>query len=74
MRDVKEIITTGVLPRAKWRLTRSEMRDVQEIINMVRTLTGYMQCLRGAFSKQRRKGMEQLAGLKSHDWHKMLHV
>jgi hypothetical protein len=63
-----------ILPRAPWTLTRSEMRDVKEMITTIRTPTGYMRCLRGAFSKQRRKGVEQLAGLKSHDWHKMLQV
>jgi hypothetical protein len=33
-----------------------------------------MRCLRGAFSKQILKGVEQLVGLKFHDWPKMLPV
>ena len=33
------------------------------------TLMGHMHCLRGAFTKD-----NKLSDLKSHDWHKMLHV
>jgi hypothetical protein len=60
------------LPRPPWTLTKKECQDMKEVITKFQMPTGYMRCLRGAFSKLRRKGVEQLVGLKMHDWHKML--
>jgi hypothetical protein len=62
------------LPPAPWCMSKDEEKDVKQVITKFRTPTGYMRCLKGAFSKIKRRGVEQLSGLKSHDWHKMLPV
>ena len=59
---------------APWTLTALELKKVKEVICKFRTPTGHMRCLRGAFSKSKKRGCEQLIGLKSHDWHKMAQV
>ena len=61
-------------PKAPWCMSKDEEKDVKQVITKFRTPTGYMRCLKGAFSKIKRRGVEQLSGLKSHDWHKMLQV
>ncbi|KAI5083546.1 hypothetical protein GOP47_0003289 [Adiantum capillus-veneris] len=58
-----------VLPKAPWMLDK-----VKGTIASIRTPTGYMRSLKGAFTKAKKGGSVQLYGLKSHDWHKMLHV
>jgi hypothetical protein len=62
------------LSRAPWTLTKNECQDMKDVITMFQTPTGYMRYLREAFSKLRRRGVDQLVGLKTHDWHKMIQV
>ena len=52
-----------VLPKAPWVLTKEEYGRVKKAIQDFRTPTGYMHCLKGAFTAN-----ESLSGLKSHDW------
>ena len=42
------------LPKASWILSASEERDVKRTITSFRTPTGYMRCLKGAFSKSKK--------------------
>ena len=56
-----------VLPRAPWVLSKAEAIQVKRTISEFRTPTGCMHCLKGAFTKD-----DDLTGLKSHDWHKLL--
>ena len=55
------------LPKAPWVMTKEEQRRVKKCIGEFRTPTGCMHCLKGAFTKD-----DELSGLKSHDWHKIL--
>ena len=63
-----------VLPKAPWILAKKEQDRVKGVIASIRTPTGYMRSLKGAFTKTKKGGATQLYGLKSHDWHKMLQV
>lgn len=63
-----------ILPKAPWILSRVEQERMKGIIASIRTPTGYMRSLKGAFTKTKKGGSTQLYGLKSHDWHKMLQV
>lgn len=70
-----------VLPKAPWILSKVEQDKVKGVISSIRTPTGYMRSLKGAFTKQKKGAKKeasqsygQLYGLKSHDWHKMLQV
>ena len=55
------------LPKAPWVLSKKDIRTINKEIASFRTPTGYMHCLKGAFTTDGR-----LSGLKLHDWHKML--
>ena len=55
------------LPKAPWVMRKEEQRRVKKCIGEFRTPTGCMHCLKGAFTKD-----DELSGLKSHDWHKIL--
>ena len=50
-----------------WTMSKEEDSQVKNVIKAFRTPTGYMHCLKGAFTHDNR-----LSGLKTHDWHKML--
>ena len=63
-----------ILPKAPWILSKEEEKRVKTVIKSFRTPTGYMRSLKGAFTKSKKRGSEQLYGLKTHDWHKMLQV
>ena len=63
-----------ILPKAPWILTNEEIKRVQGVIASIRTPTGCMRSLKGAFSKPTKKGKTNIYGLKTHDWHKMLQV
>ena len=63
-----------VLPKAPWILAKADLERTKQVIASIRTPTGYMRSLKGAFTKAKKGGSTQLYGLKSHDWHKMLHV
>ena len=56
-----------VLPRAPWVLSKVEALQVKRTISEFWTPTGCMHCLKGSFTKD-----DDLSGLKSHDWHKLL--
>lgn len=56
-----------VLPKAPWVLSKVESLQVKRVISEFQTPTGCMHCLKGAFTKD-----DDLGGLKSHDWHKLL--
>ena len=56
-----------VLPRAPWVLSKVEALQVKRTISEIQTPTGYMHCLKGSFTKD-----DDVSGLKSHDWHKIL--
>ena len=62
------------LPRAPWMLLKTEEKMVKQQICSFRTPTGHMRCLKGAFIKKKKRGVERISGLKSHDWHKMIQV
>ena len=51
-----------------------EQERMKQVIASIRTPTGYMRSLKGAFTKIKKGGSTQLYGLKSHDWHKILQV
>jgi hypothetical protein len=68
---IKKTNSNVTFKRAPWTLTALELKKVKEVICKFRTPTGHMRYLRGAFSKSKKRGCEQLIGLKSHDWHKM---
>ena len=55
------------LPKAPWVMRKEEQRRVKKCIGEFCTPTGCMHCLKGAFTKD-----DELSGLKSHDWHKIL--
>ena len=57
-----------VLSRAPWVLSRVEALQVKRTISEFQTPTGCMHCLKGEFTKD-----DDLSGLKSHDWQKLLH-
>ena len=63
-----------ILPKAPWILNKEEEKRVKTVIKSFGTPTGYMRSLKGAFTKSKKRGSEQLYGLKTHDWHKMLQV
>ena len=63
-----------VLPKAPWILSRADQERIKQVIASIRTPTGYMRSLKGAFTKTKKGGSTQLYGLKSHDWHKILQV
>ena len=63
-----------ILPKAPWILSKVEHEHMKGVITSIRTPTGYMRSLRGAFTKTKQGGPTQLFGLKSHDWHKVLQV
>ena len=63
-----------ILPKAPWILNKEEEKRVQTMIKSFCTPTGYMQSLKGAFTKLKHRGSKKLYGLKTHDWHKMLQV
>ena len=63
-----------ILPKAPWILSKEEERKVKHSIGSIRTPTGFMHSLKGAFTTTKTKGSTKLYGLKSHDWHKMLQV
>lgn len=63
-----------VLPKAPWIMARADLERMKQVIASIRTPTGYMRSLKGAFTKTKKGGSTQLYGLKSHDWHKMLQV
>lgn len=58
-----------ILPKAPWILSPREQTIVKRMIASFRTPTGHMRCPKGVFT-----GDNKLSGLKSHDWHKFLHV
>ena len=62
------------LPLAPWIISKKEEKQVKQAITTLRTPTGCMRSLKGAFTTTKKRGVEQLHGLKSHDWHKMLQV
>ena len=62
-------VEEGTRPRVDWIVPRKSMKPVREAIKAIKTPTAYMHSLRSCFSKE-----EELVGLKSHDWHKMLQV
>lgn len=62
------------LPPAPWIISKKEEKQVKQAITTLRTPTGFMRSLKGAFTTTKKRGVEQLYGLKSHDWHKMLQV
>ena len=62
------------LPPAPWIISKKEEKQVKQAITTLRTPTGCMRSLKGAFTTTKKRGVEQLYGLKSHDWHKMLQV
>ena len=63
-----------ILPKAPWILSKVEQERMKGVITSIRTPTGYMRSLRGAFTRAKQGGPTQLYGLKSHDWHKVLQV
>ena len=63
-----------ILPKAPWILSRVEKERMKGVMASIRTPTGYMRSLKGAFTKTKKGGSTQLYGLKSHDLHKMLQV
>ena len=63
-----------ILPKTPWILSRVEQEHMKGVMASIRTPTGYMRSLKGAFTKTKKGGSTQLYGLKSHDWHKMLQV
>ena len=63
-----------ILPKALWILSRVEQERMKGVIASIRTPTGYMRSLKGAFTRTKKGGSTQLYGLKSHDRHKMLQV
>ena len=62
------------LPLAPWIISKKEEKQVKQAITNLHTPTGCMRSLKGAFTTTKKRGVEQLHGLKSHDWHKMLQV
>lgn len=63
-----------ILPKAPWILSKEEERQVKDRLASIRTPTGFMRSLKGAFTSTKKRGSTKLYGLKSHDWHKMLQV
>ena len=62
-----------VLLKAPWILSRAADQEwMKHVIASIRTPTGCMQSLKGAFTKTKKGGSTQLYGLKSLDWHKIL--
>ena len=55
------------MPKAPWILTKQEEGAIKQVIASIRTPTGYMHSLKGAFTHD-----GKIIGLKSHDWHKLL--
>ena len=62
------------LPSAPWIISKKEEKQVKQAITTLHTPTGCMRSLKGAFTTTKKRGVEQLYVLKSHDWHKMLQV
>lgn len=60
---------SGNKPPAPWVLSKQEMTVVKAAIEKFRTPTGTMRSLSGCFTTD-----DDLSGLKSHDWHKVLQV
>lgn len=60
---------SGNKPSAPWVLSKQEMTVVKAAIDKFRTPTGTMRSLSGCFTTD-----DDLSGLKSHDWHKVLQV
>ena len=56
-----------LLPSAPWRLRKMKEQQVKNVISKFRTPTGCMRCLKTTFTQD-----DDLSGLKSHDWHKIL--
>ena len=63
-----------LLPHTTWTLIKKEAVEVKQTITSFHIPNGCMRSLKGAFTKNKKRGMEQLCELKSHDWHKMLQV
>ena len=59
----------GILPPAPWVLRKVEKESVMQMIEEFCTPTGTMRSLKGCFTLE-----DDLSGLKTHDWHKMLQV
>ena len=59
----------GILPPAPWVLSKVEKEAVMRMIEEFRTRMGTMCSLKGCFTLD-----DDLSGLKTHDWHKMLQV
>ena len=55
------------LKRAPWVLSKEDKCIVRKVIREFKMPTGSMHSLKGAFTSR-----DELVGLKSHDWHKML--
>ena len=60
---------SGNKPPATWVPSKQEMTVVKATIEKFRTPTGTMRSLNGCFTTD-----DDLSGLKSHDWHKVLQV
>lgn len=59
----------GEMPQAPWVLNNEEQARVKQTIESFRTPTGAMRSLKGCFTLD-----DDLTGLKTHDWHKILQV
>ena len=60
---------SGNFPRAPWVLNKTEMSLVKDTIEKFHTPTETMRSLKGCFTTD-----NDLSGLKTHDWHKLLQV
>ena len=58
-------------PNVPWIISKAEKNVVKKVIETIRTPTGTMHSLTGAFTSGTKK---ELSGFKTHDWHKMLQV
>lgn len=59
----------GKLPAAPWVLNKKEQAIVKQTIESFQTPTEAIRSLEGCFTID-----DDLTGLKTHDWHKILHV